>query len=510
MFKTGIIRAVRNGRRRRDPSSARGKAGAERLSAPCAGQGVRMEVQQPVDRYLDKMFAFLRENALIFYAGIGMGIYRCTHEWPLWFNASVTDVGLPPLFVGDMFFLFVDIGKVAGLVVYLVLCYALDGHRASGVLLVVPSATVVVGCAAPLSVALGFDPGEAAVIAGLTLIGAGAGMLFAQWIEFCGYLPPVKVTQILALSYIVRFLLLPVLTNEDVLASTLLVAFLAGTSFVQIAFCFSKAPAFEDRPRSAPSVRGMLAYGMLFSFVCVFAFAYGLGSSTTQLSHSTYEAGLGKVLPSVFILVLAFKLGNGFDRNILYAIALPLMTAGLIGIEFLGISLSVSQVLLSAAFSTFHLLVYTMVCSSAYQSRTSAMFPGVCVRVLALVAADIAIALLWLNPTFDNGAFATVTILATLAIGIAMFLPRLGNRRDFYQFQPDREASERKRLEGLAASKGLSQRETTVFQLLVMGKSATEISEELFISNGAVRAHCSRIYDKFGVHSRKDFDALFS
>ena len=48
-----------------------------------------------------------------------------------------------------------------------------------------------------------------------------------------------------------------------------------------------------------------------------------------------------------------------------------------------------------------------------------------------------------------------------------------------------------------------------MFQLLVMGKTSTEISEELFISNGAVRAHCSRIYDKFGVHSRKDFDALF-
>ena len=54
---------------------------------------------------LGKLFAFFQKNALIFYAGIGMGIYRCAHEWPLWFNATVTQVGVSPLFVGDFFFL---------------------------------------------------------------------------------------------------------------------------------------------------------------------------------------------------------------------------------------------------------------------------------------------------------------------------------------------------------------------------------------------------------------------
>lgn len=85
----------------------------------------------------------------------------------------------------------------------------------------------------------------------------------------------------------------------------------------------------------------------------------------------------------------------------------------------------------------------------------------------------------------------------------------MGGRQEFYQFEPGKQEVEGKRLAALAMTKELSPRETTVFQLLVMGKTTAEISEELFISNGAVRAHCSRIYDKFGVHSRKDFDALF-
>lgn len=462
-----------------------------------------------MDTQLNRLFSFFRENALIFYAGIGMGVYRCAHEWPLWFNATVANVGIGPLFEGDFFFLLVDVGKVAGLVVYLALCYAFDAHRRKGTLLVMPSALIVAGCVVPLLVVLGVDPGSAAVIASLVLVGVGSGMLFAQWIEFCGYVPPVKVIQVFALSFAVRFVALPIITGIDALTSTLLVMALAGTSFVQVAFCFSKVPAIAASPRVFRGAGSPSGFGMLFLFVGVFAFAYGLCGNATSLSHSAQETGWGTVLPSVVVLVLAFKMGDRFDRAILYALALPLMTAGLIGIEFLGVSPSLSQVLVSAAYSAFDLLVYTLVCSSAYQTRTSAMLPGSCIRILALVAADAAIALMRLVPALNSSLVVTATILAALVAGIIVFGPRLGSRGGYYQFRPREQTSEREQLEGVAESKGLSQRETTVFYLLVAGKSATEISEELFISNGAVRAHCSRIYDKCGVHSRKDFDALF-
>lgn len=461
-----------------------------------------------MDTQLNRLFSFLRENALIFYAGIGMGLYRCAHEWPLWFNAAVAHVGVGPLFEGGFFFLLVDMGKVAGLVAYLALCYGFDAHRRSGFLLALPSALIVAGCLVPLLVVLGIDPGPTVVVASLVLIGGGAGMLFAQWIEFCGYLPPVKVIQVFAVSFAVRFVVLPLVTGVDALSSTLLVMALAGTSFVQVAFCFDKVPSLGASPRVATGAGSLSGFGTLFLFVCVFAFAYGLCGSATSLSHSASETGWGTVLPSVVVLVLAFKMGDRFDRTILYAIALPLMTAGLIGVEFLGVSPSLSQALVSAAYSTFDLLVYTLVCSSAYQNRTSAMLPGSCVRVFALVAADAAIVLMRLVPALNSGVVVTITIFAAVGAGIVVFAPRLGDRRAYASFQPQERTSERERLGAVATAKGLSQRETTVFHLLAEGKTATEISEELFISNGAVRAHCSRIYDKFGVHSRKDFDAL--
>ncbi len=355
-----------------------------------------------MDTQLNRLFSFLRENALIFYAGIGMGLYRCAHEWPLWFNAAVAHVGVGPLFEGGFFFLLVDMGKVAGLVAYLALCYGFDAHRRSGFLLALPSALIVAGCLVPLLVVLGIDPGPRVVVASLVLIGGGAGMLFAQWIEFCGYLPPVKVIQVFAVSFAVRFVVLPLVTGVDALSSTLLVMALAGTSFVQVAFCFDKVPSLGASPRVATGAGSLSGFGTLFLFVCVFAFAYGLCGSATSLSHSASETGWGTVLPSVVVLVLAFKMGDRFDRTILYAIALPLMTAGLIGVEFLGVSPSLSQVLVSAAYSTFDLLVYTLVCSSAYQNRTSAMLPGSCVRVFALVAADAAIVLMRLVPALNQ------------------------------------------------------------------------------------------------------------
>ena len=58
----------------------------------------------------------------------------------------------------------------------------------------------------------------------------------------------------------------------------------------------------------------------------------------------------------------------------------------------------------------------------------------------------------------------------------------------------------------MASSKGLSPREIDVFILLMAGNTTAQISDALFISTGAVRSHTSRIYDKFGVHTRQELE----
>lgn len=50
----------------------------------------------------------------------------------------------------------------------------------------------------------------------------------------------------------------------------------------------------------------------------------------------------------------------------------------------------------------------------------------------------------------------------------------------------------------------ISPRERDVFELMVQGKSTSEISEALYISRATTKSHMSSIYKKLGVHSRKE------
>jgi DNA-binding CsgD family transcriptional regulator len=59
-------------------------------------------------------------------------------------------------------------------------------------------------------------------------------------------------------------------------------------------------------------------------------------------------------------------------------------------------------------------------------------------------------------------------------------------------------------LELLARSNSLSPRETEVFLLLAQGRNRPYIQRELFLSDGTVKTHISRIYHKLGVTNRQE------
>lgn len=54
----------------------------------------------------------------------------------------------------------------------------------------------------------------------------------------------------------------------------------------------------------------------------------------------------------------------------------------------------------------------------------------------------------------------------------------------------------------------LSPRETEVFILLVQGRNRTYIKDSLFIAEGTVKTHISRVYQKLGVNNRQDLITL--
>lgn len=60
------------------------------------------------------------------------------------------------------------------------------------------------------------------------------------------------------------------------------------------------------------------------------------------------------------------------------------------------------------------------------------------------------------------------------------------------------------RCQELSQAYGLSPRECEVFNLLARGKTATQIERELVIANGTVKSHTRRIYQKFGIHTKRE------
>ena len=98
---------------------------------------------------VERMLAALRRQELVLRAGIGVGIYRCLHEWPVWFNDEVYHGSAVEFFAGPNFFMFLDIGKVVGLGIYVALCFTVDKSRKSDGLMIAPSLLCAAGFLAP-------------------------------------------------------------------------------------------------------------------------------------------------------------------------------------------------------------------------------------------------------------------------------------------------------------------------------------------------------------------------
>ena len=64
-------------------------------------------------------------------------------------------------------------------------------------------------------------------------------------------------------------------------------------------------------------------------------------------------------------------------------------------------------------------------------------------------------------------------------------------------------------IESFGAEWSLSNREMEVLPLLLSGKTATYISEKLFIARGTTKTHIYNIYRKMGIHSKMEMFDMF-
>lgn len=115
-------------------------------------------------------------------------------------------------------------------------------------------------------------------------------------------------------------------------------------------------------------------------------------------------------------------------------------------------------------------------------------------------------ALAWI--VFVQEAYAFAVLLALVAayagtVIVSKLLPRTTEAASVH-----RELVDDAYLRRIAETYGLSARETEVFLLLAQGRSRSYIHDQLSISEGTVKAHTSRIYQKLGVASKQEMISL--
>ena len=75
-----------------------------------------------------------------------------------------------------------------------------------------------------------------------------------------------------------------------------------------------------------------------------------------------------------------------------------------------------------------------------------------------------------------------------------------------------RESDERReivaRCAHVAEAHGLSAREREVLELVALGRTPMQIERELVIANGTLKSHMQRIYQKLGIHSKRELRAM--
>ena len=138
--------------------------------------------------------------------------------------------------------------------------------------------------------------------------------------------------------------------------------------------------------------------------------------------------------------------------------------------------------------------------------RTGVLFALTVSFFLLNLAFSLVDLLLWPNENFSYTSFFLTTLSGELMfyviIGASVvdlvFLFRAMRHKSQTPAIPETSP-----VQAIAAQFALSPREQDVLALIAQGKSAREIGQELFISEGTVKVHTHNIYQKLGISSRR-------
>lgn len=258
----------------------------------------------------------------------------------------------------------------------------------------------------------------------------------------------------------------------------------------------------------------------LLGVVAAFMFAYGLNQHELVAGVGRHSS-LSTALTSGLIFAAAYLFPRQIDISRLWRAPLPIMACGLLLMPTEGIfGQVVASYCLSTGLALIRLIVMLIFLDMA--KRTG-------VAILPLVAANASLEIcsllgrwtatligLLANPSL---AHMLTTVIACVVLVLALVL--IASQRDLSsrwgvrvlsEGSLDQTEAQESRLASrcayLVTTYRLTSREEEVLRELASGKDTQLIAQNLMIAPGTLRAHTRHIYEKMGIHTRKELEAL--
>ena len=346
--------------------------------------------------------------------------------------------------------------------------------------------------------------------------GAGIGFTILLWSELYGCLNPLRVAMYYSASIIVGALVIYIFEGFKLPWLFTLTMLLPLISLALVRHSFGQLPKAELP--STTWVRFSVPWKAVL-MMALYAFAYGTLEQPLYSSFFGPHSAPGTVIVACVVFGGVLMLGDKFDFNIIYRMALPLMIVALLIIPSLGFSgAAVSNLCISGGYTAMAILIMLICSNICYRYGVSAVWLFGIERGVRILLMCLGRMLSWAAGTFALGAIDGTYVVG--AIGIcavlggtlvflserdlssrwgATFLDQTAATREIVQKQ---EVADR--CHALASEYGLTTRESEVLLLLAQHKTVGIIERELFIANGTAKAHIRHIYQKLDIHSREE------
>ncbi|NPD31757.1 response regulator transcription factor [Eggerthellaceae bacterium zg-997] len=454
------------------------------------------------------VFARVSVIPLVFF---GVGLYRA------WLSLFFRYDAFPSIQDADYFLFEAAIGVAC-------LALALTARRVtplwSNRLAGWAATAAMVGGSACIALACFVLPSATLKAAGLILAGSGLGALILMWAEFYGSLNPLRVALYHAIALFLGEALKWLFMG---MAVSYLVFFSIALPLLLVPCVRASMHRLSERNAAQPTRQGDFTSVPLkpIALMAICTFAAAFGALPTQPLMVGNVAGALFVTALVFFGVLSGSRWFNFDT--IYQLAFPLFIVGFMFVmPAIGSNPQIMALCYDAGYTMLSMYIMIVLSNITYRFGVNAVWlngieRGIRYLVEMMGWAAFAHVSRTLSQHDADLIYTGVAIAVVLAFLFIFFTerglsatwgmtPTSGSNVEHGPLSAERISL---RVSDLSRTFGLSPREEEVLELLAERRSVSDIEQQLFVSQGTVKAHISHMYRKMGIHSRGElFDLI--